>query len=47
VIHTASDRTGGDVYSATFNCAIHPDADVDYCSVELVTNGRPTRQSKA
>ena len=35
VSRTASNRTNGNVYSATFNCTIHPDSDVEFCSVML------------
>ena len=40
-----SNRTSSDVYSATFNCTIHPDSDVEFCIVELAAPGGMTSES--
>ncbi|XP_065912387.1 receptor-type tyrosine-protein phosphatase S-like isoform X2 [Dysidea avara] len=49
VSRTASNRTNGNVYSATFNCTIHPDSDVEFCSVMLAAreNLGPVRDGQA
>jgi len=46
VTRTGFNRTNGNTYSASFNCIIHPDSDVQFCSVMLTAPTMSTRESR-